>query len=138
MKTIIIVAAFVASCFTVNTAEAAIPVRKNLVEVVNTASANSQDVTINNQTEFNQSQENNSSSDASTPAQGMGNSKSWTTALILVILLGGIGVHRFYLGYTGIGIAQILTLGGLGIWSLIDLIRIALRDLQPKNGSYSD
>jgi TM2 domain-containing membrane protein YozV len=59
-------------------------------------------------------------------------------AFLLCLFFGLIGVHRFYLGYPGIGILQILTLGGLGIWTLIDLIRIITGDLQPKNGSYDD
>ncbi|TVZ54846.1 TM2 domain-containing protein [Lutibacter sp. Hel_I_33_5] len=63
--------------------------------------------------------------------------KSQVTALLLCLFLGGIGIHRFYLGYTWQGIVQILTLGGLGIWALIDLVRIITGDLQPKNGSYS-
>jgi len=67
-----------------------------------------------------------------------GGSKSQVVALLLCIFFGLIGVHRFYLGYPGIGVLQILTLGGLGIWTLIDLIRIATGDLQPKNGSYDD
>ena len=54
------------------------------------------------------------------------------TALILCIFLGGLGVHRFYLGYIGIGIVQLLTAGGCGIWSLIDLIRIITGDLKKK------
>lgn len=64
--------------------------------------------------------------------------KSQVTALILAILIGGIGIHRFYLGYTWQGIVQLLTLGGCGIWSLIDLIRIITGDLQPKNGNYTE
>jgi TM2 domain-containing membrane protein YozV len=64
--------------------------------------------------------------------------KSQVVALLLCLFFGLIGVHRFYLGYPGIGILQILTLGGLGIWTLIDLIRIITGDLQPKNGSYDD
>lgn len=63
--------------------------------------------------------------------------KSQVTALLLCIFIGGLGIHRFYLGYTWQGVVQLLTLGGLGIWSLIDLIRIITGDLQPKNGSYS-
>lgn len=64
-----------------------------------------------------------------------GNSKSQIIALVLAALVGYIGVHRFYLGYTTIGILQILTLGGCGIWSLIDLIRIITGDLKPADGS---
>jgi len=62
--------------------------------------------------------------------------KSQVVALILAALVGALGIHRFYLGYTWQGIVQLLTLGGCGIWSLIDLIRIITGDLQPKNGSY--
>lgn len=51
--------------------------------------------------------------------------KDKTTALILSILLGGIGVDRFYLGYTGMGILKLLTGGCFGILWLIDIINIA-------------
>lgn len=63
--------------------------------------------------------------------------KSQVIALILVLLVGALGIHRFYLGYTGIGIAQLLTLGGCGIWALIDLVRIITGDLKPKDGDYT-
>lgn len=59
------------------------------------------------------------------------------TAFLLCFFLGTLGIHRFYLGYYGIGIIQLLTLGGFGIWALIDLILIITGDLQPKDGSYS-
>jgi len=45
-------------------------------------------------------------------------------AFLLCFFLGCFGVHRFYVGKTGSGIAQLLTCGGLGIWSLVDLIMI--------------
>ena len=64
--------------------------------------------------------------------------KSQLIALLLVILVGGLGIHRFYLGYTTIGIIQLLTAGGCGIWALIDLIRIVTGDLGPKDGSYDE
>lgn len=63
-------------------------------------------------------------------------SKSQTTAILLALFLGGLGIHRFYLGYTWQGVVQLLTLGGLGIWALIDLVRIITGSLQPKDGSY--
>ena len=63
--------------------------------------------------------------------------KSQLTATLLAFFLGGLGIHRFYLGYTLIGVIQLLTLGGLGIWALIDFIRILTGDLQPKKGPYA-
>lgn len=62
--------------------------------------------------------------------------KSQLIALILCFFLGGLGIHRFYLGYTWQGIVQLVTLGGCGIWALIDFIRIITGDLQPKNEDY--
>ncbi len=62
--------------------------------------------------------------------------KSQLIALLLVVLVGGLGIHRFYLGYTWQGVVQLLTLGGCGIWALIDLIRIVTGDLKPKDGDY--
>jgi len=50
-------------------------------------------------------------------------------AAILCFFLGYLGIHRFYLGYTTIGILQLITAGGCGIWALIDLIRILTGDL---------
>ena len=57
--------------------------------------------------------------------------KDWTTLLILSILLGGLGVDRFYAGHIGLGVLKLLTLGGCGIWSLIDIILVA-------TGKFSD
>jgi TM2 domain-containing membrane protein YozV len=62
--------------------------------------------------------------------------KSQLTAVLLCFFLGALGIHRFYLGYTWQGIVQLLTLGGFGIWALIDFIRILIGDLKPKNGEY--
>ncbi|MCC5920735.1 MAG: TM2 domain-containing protein [Cyclobacteriaceae bacterium] len=64
--------------------------------------------------------------------------KSQLAALLIAIFVGGLGIHRFYLGYIGIGILQLLTGGGCGIWALIDIIRIATGDLKPRNGEYYD
>lgn len=62
--------------------------------------------------------------------------KSQLTAALLCFFLGGLGVHRFYLGYTWIGVIQLITLGGCGIWALIDFIRILTGNLTPKDGDY--
>ena len=61
--------------------------------------------------------------------------KSKTTAIILSILLGELGVDRFYLGYTGLGILKLITAGGFGIWWLIDRILIITGKLTAKDGS---
>ena len=61
--------------------------------------------------------------------------KSKTTALILSIPLGELGVDRFYLGYVGLGILKLITAGGFGIWWLIDLILIATGKMTAKDGS---
>jgi TM2 domain-containing membrane protein YozV len=53
--------------------------------------------------------------------------KKWIVALLLSILLGGLGVDRFYMGYIGTGILKLITLGGFGIWALIDIILIAVK-----------
>ena len=61
--------------------------------------------------------------------------KSWTVALLLSIFLGGLGIDRFYLGYIGKGILKLVTLGGLGIWWLYDVIMIAMNKLKDSNGN---
>jgi len=53
------------------------------------------------------------------PAAG---EKSFVATWLLSLLVGGLGIDRFYLGKVGTGILKLITLGGLGIWSLIDLI----------------
>ena len=60
--------------------------------------------------------------------------KSFMTAFFLSALLGGFGVDRFYLGYTGLGILKLVTCGGLGIWALIDTILILAGSLRGRDG----
>jgi TM2 domain-containing membrane protein YozV len=60
--------------------------------------------------------------------------KSKVTAALLCFFLGGLGIHRFYLGYTTIGILQLLTAGGCGIWAIIDFIMILTGSLKDSEG----
>ena len=60
--------------------------------------------------------------------------KSQLVAFLLVFFVGVLGIHRFYMGYIGIGIVQLLTVGGCGIWAFIDLIMILTGDLKTKDG----
>jgi len=53
---------------------------------------------------------------------------------LLCFFLGGLGIHRFYLGYTGLGIAQLLTCGGCGIWALVDFIMILTGSVKDSEG----
>ncbi len=57
-------------------------------------------------------------------------------ALLLCFFLGWIGVHRFYVGKVGTGVAMIFTLGGFGIWVLIDFIMIIVGGFTDVNGKY--
>jgi hypothetical protein len=59
----------------------------------------------------------------------------WLTTLLLCFFLGSLGIHSFYTKRTGIGVAQLLTLGGCGIWALIDLIMIITESYRDGNGN---
>ena len=69
-----------------------------------------------------------------TPVAGTSD-KNKTTALLLCIFLGGLGVHRFYVGKTGTGVVWLLTGGILGIGWLIDIIMIAVGKFKDKQGN---
>ncbi len=60
--------------------------------------------------------------------------KGFVPTLLLCFFLGPFGVHRFYVGNIGTGIQMQLTLGGLGIWDLIDFIKIAVSSFKDKDG----
>ncbi len=64
-----------------------------------------------------------------------GEGKDWLTTLLLCFFLGFLGIHRFYTGHTGIGVVQLLTLGGCGIWTLIDFIIIIVGNFKDAKGN---
>ena len=61
--------------------------------------------------------------------------KGFVPTLLLCFFLGIFGIHRFYVGKIGTGILMLLTLGGLGIWSLVDFIVIAVGSFKDKEGN---
>lgn len=63
------------------------------------------------------------------------NEDRWLIALILCILVGSLGVHRFYTGNIVTGVLMLITLGGCGVWTIIDLIMIAANTYRDGNGN---
>lgn len=60
--------------------------------------------------------------------------KSRGVALGLAVVLGWFGAHRFYAGRIGSGIAQLCTLGGLGLWTIYDIIMIGAGNFRDDSG----
>ena len=61
-------------------------------------------------------------------------SKSRLAVTLFAFFLGTLGIHRFYLGKIGTGIAMLLTAGGLGIWALVDFIMAVAGVMKDKEG----
>ena len=60
--------------------------------------------------------------------------KGFVPMILLCFFLGGLGVHRFYAGKVGTGILMLITFGGFGIWTLVDLIMIATGNFKDAEG----
>ena len=61
--------------------------------------------------------------------------QDWTVVILLCLFLGGFGVHRFFVGKTGTGIAMLFTLGGFGIWTMIVLVMIIVGKFEDSDGN---
>jgi hypothetical protein len=68
------------------------------------------------------------------PAASALDDKKLLPVFLLAVLLGPFGLHRFFVGKIGTGVLQLLTLGGLGIWLLVDIVMIITGNFTDKDG----
>lgn len=109
----------------------------NVVEanVVNQQNQQYQQNQQQQQYQQNQQQQYQQQAPTNQGAQAPADNTKWVIALILCFTVGYLGVHRFYLGHIGIGIIQLLTAGGCGIWVIIDLIMLLTGSLKDAQGN---
>ena len=62
------------------------------------------------------------------------NSIDWLALFLLTFFVGVLGVHRFYVGKIGTGVLMLITLGGLGVWFLVDLLLVVTGQFTNKEG----
>ena len=62
------------------------------------------------------------------------NSIDWLALFLLTFFVGVLGVHRFYVGKIGTGVLVLITLGGLGVWFLVDLLLVVTGQFTNKDG----
>jgi len=60
--------------------------------------------------------------------------KDWVVTMVLAVVLGFLGIDRFYAGFIGLGVLKLITSGGLGLWWLIDIILLATGSYKDGNG----
>ncbi|MED3804852.1 TM2 domain-containing protein [Lysinibacillus xylanilyticus] len=60
--------------------------------------------------------------------------RNYIATILLCFFLGSLGAHRFYAGKIGTGILMVITVGGLGIWTLIDFITIIIGKFRDSEG----
>ncbi len=71
---------------------------------------------------------------AERPFASLAPPRGWLSTTLLAIFFGVFGAHRFYTGYTLEGIVQLFTLGGFGIWLIIDLLLLLTGNYHDKHG----
>ena len=62
------------------------------------------------------------------------NSIDWPALFLLTFFVGVLGIHRFYVGKIGTGVLMLITLGGLGVWFLVDLLLVVTGQFTNKDG----
>lgn len=60
--------------------------------------------------------------------------RNYFIALALSIIVGYLGVDRFYMGKVGTGILKLITFGGFGVWYIVDIVLIAIGSMRDING----
>lgn len=68
--------------------------------------------------------------------ENMSSDKNFIVTALLCFFLGTFGIHRFYAGKIGTGILMLITAGGFGIWTIIDLILIILGNFKDGEGRF--
>ena len=68
------------------------------------------------------------------PSNSEPSDKDFVTTLLISVFLGGLGIHRFFVNKIGTGVLMLITLGGLGIWWIIDIILIVTGSFEDSEG----